>query len=380
MASNWMKVLTGTLILQILNKANAVSIYKAQNDMNLKLVNVVFRHGDRAPDPAEMFPSDPHYNDSFYPQGLGGLTNVGKWREYQLGHMLREFYDKFLGDLVFPETVYARSTDYKRTKASLQLVLAGLYPPKGLQRWNNEIDWQPIPTIYETDENDWLMIPEECPEYLRELERVRSLPEVVAKLESFREFLNSLTELTQKNATSPVDMYNLYHILTAEAMMNLTLPEWTRDIFPEGKLLDGINFWYEIFSYTPLMRRLNGGKLLRSIIDSMQQVTDSTIAKDRKIYLYSGHETNVAAVLQVLGLYKPHVPDYGSSVLFELFESRGKYYVRVSYYRGVTATWETQKIQGCAEFCLLEDFIRLLKDVTPLDDELVCVKSKKSST
>lgn len=36
----------------------------------------IFRHGDRAPDPVEMFPKDPYYHDDFFPEGLGGLTTV----------------------------------------------------------------------------------------------------------------------------------------------------------------------------------------------------------------------------------------------------------------------------------------------------------------
>lgn len=71
--------------------------------------------------------------------------------------------------------------------------------------------------------------------------------------------MTNLTQLTGKNISTPFDMYNLYHILVAESYMNLTLPEWTKDIFPYGKLLDGIELEYEIFSYTKNMRRLNGG-------------------------------------------------------------------------------------------------------------------------
>jgi prostatic aicd phosphatase len=47
---------------------------------------------------------------------------------------------------------------------SLQLVLAGLYPPSPEQKWNKELNWQPVPAIFVTSKEDWLMIPEECPE------------------------------------------------------------------------------------------------------------------------------------------------------------------------------------------------------------------------
>lgn len=89
--------------------------------------------------------------------------------------------------------------------------------------------------------------------------KVESSSEVVEKYEEFRNFMSNLTEWTGKNITKSSDLNMLYHMLTAEAAMNLALPEWTNDIFPNGKLLDGIFLDYEIFSYTPYMRRINGG-------------------------------------------------------------------------------------------------------------------------
>lgn len=44
--------------------------------------------------------------------------------------------------------VDAWSTDYNRTKASLELVLAGLWPPSSSQIWNALLPWQPIPYNY----------------------------------------------------------------------------------------------------------------------------------------------------------------------------------------------------------------------------------------
>ena len=78
--------------------------------------------------------------------------------------MLRHRYNDLLGETYMPDAIYARSTDYKRTKMCLQLVLAALYPPKGQQVWNDQLPWQPIPTEYATSFKDWTMIPEECPE------------------------------------------------------------------------------------------------------------------------------------------------------------------------------------------------------------------------
>ncbi|XP_014234174.2 venom acid phosphatase Acph-1-like isoform X1 [Trichogramma pretiosum] len=346
-----------------------------------KHIAVVFRHADRAPDPVELFPSDPHYESEFFPYGLGGLTNRGKMREYGLGLFLREKYDEFLGQLYRPKAVFARSTDYPRTKMCLQLVLSGLFPPQAEQVWNKNLPWQPIPTVYEAPKRDWLMIPEECPEYLHERNKIQCA--MSKELKGYDEFLEKLTSLTGKDMTGHnlTEVYNLYHILTAETHLGLPIADWAKDYYPHGKILEVTNKWYEMFSKTNRMRRLNGGKLLRQIIDHM----DAKIAGGDRAYnvsLFSGHETNVAAVLQVLGIYYPHVPAYSSAVIIELKRKvdTGEHYVEVIYRRGIPNDHETVPIPGCDPICPYDKFVGLLEHVTPTTQELACDKDAPFET
>jgi len=53
-------------------------------------------------------------------------------------------------------------------------------------------------------------------------------------------------------------------------------------------------------------------------------------ASNTKIYLYSGHESNIATLLHAFNVYKPHVPEYSSAVILELLENNKQYYVKVS--------------------------------------------------
>ncbi|KAI9255976.1 histidine phosphatase superfamily [Sporodiniella umbellata] len=71
----------------------------------------------------------------------GQLTNMGRAKMSSLGVRLREAYIdklKYLPDVFDEETVYIRSTDYPRTRESVQqLIAGGLYPadkrPEGFQ-------------------------------------------------------------------------------------------------------------------------------------------------------------------------------------------------------------------------------------------------------
>lgn len=68
---------------------------------------------------------------------------------YRLGKILRARYNQFLGPTYTPDLIDPTSSSANRTKMSLELVLAGLFPPKGtLLEWQNELNWQPIPYNY----------------------------------------------------------------------------------------------------------------------------------------------------------------------------------------------------------------------------------------
>lgn len=75
---------------------------------------------------------------------------------FTLGEVLRKRYNNFLGEIYTPDLIYARSTDYDRTKMTAHVVLAGLFPPAKSQIWNEDIPWLPIPLAYEKEENDYV--------------------------------------------------------------------------------------------------------------------------------------------------------------------------------------------------------------------------------
>ena len=77
----------------------------------LKLLQIVHRHGERTVLKSNMPKTDPFKDvDQYWAEGLGQLTNHGKYRMYAIGQYLRQSYQTYLGDEHSPREVYARSS------------------------------------------------------------------------------------------------------------------------------------------------------------------------------------------------------------------------------------------------------------------------------
>lgn len=63
---------------------------------------------------------------------------------YTLGRSIRKTYNAFLGDIYTPDILTAWASSIERCHTSLQLVLAALFPPKGVLIWEKGFNWQPI--------------------------------------------------------------------------------------------------------------------------------------------------------------------------------------------------------------------------------------------
>lgn len=77
---------------------------------------------------------------------------------YKLGKLLRARYQTFLGDLYTSAIVDPTSTAYERTRMTLLLVLAGLFPPAPAQKWDESLNWLPIPYNYDKPSKDFVSI------------------------------------------------------------------------------------------------------------------------------------------------------------------------------------------------------------------------------
>ncbi|XP_033229017.1 venom acid phosphatase Acph-1-like [Belonocnema kinseyi] len=366
----WLTIIAFAIVFSLV--IYIVFNYIYTDEPELQLVTVVFRHGDRMPHTSagEGYVNNPNAENNYFPIGQGGLTNDGKLREYNLGQFLREKYNNFLDSTFTPEVLEARSTNYERTILSLQLVLAGLYPPNNDQVWNPSLNWQPIPTYYEPETKDILLSTILCSRFQEQRAKIMQIPEVKEKFESFADLLKNLTTLVGRPITTTFDVAKIYFTILTEYESNFTIPNWASRYLYNQHVINAIKFDYEIAVYNNIMKKLTAGPLIRKMSEDMISVRNGSFTNGRKIFLYSGHESNLVTLLSSFGVYHFHVPKFSSAVIVEFYRLKEEYYVQVVYYLGIPPEIEIKEIPGCSKLCPLHKFLELMKPVTPNEDEV----------
>lgn len=341
---------------------------RALRDYELKQVHVFFRHGQRTP--ADTYPNDPLINETFAPYGWGQLTNYGKETLYDIGTWLRHRYSKHLGKLYYPDRIFAQSTGVTRTQMSIELVLASLYPPEGtVQEWNHDLNWQPIPYFSEPlDQDTLLLVRKSCPRYHEVASAVLNSTEIRKILTDNQELFDNLTRITGLSIKTPDDVQSLYSTLRAESDFGLTLPEWTKDYYPE-KLLPLTTLSYVLNVYNDEMKKLKGGPFLKKTLAEWDAViANEANPKNKKIFVYAGHDSTVVNLLSVFNVWREQFPSYAIMGILELHKHKrtGEFSVRI-FQKNVGDTPIPLTIPGCSRRCPVDKLKELLKSHVPID-------------
>lgn len=128
------------------------------------------------------------------------------------------------------------------------------------------------------------------------------------------------------------------------------LPTWTLPILPTPMNKTVVEFYLSITA-TLEMRKFSGGYLLQSILTEMLNTTQNKAPADRRVYLYAGHEFNIAISQILLGVYNKEAPPFASFMIYELHEINGVYGVKILYqdYEGIEP--RVLQLPGCDDIC-----------------------------
>uniref|UniRef100_A0A182JQ86 Uncharacterized protein n=1 Tax=Anopheles christyi TaxID=43041 RepID=A0A182JQ86_9DIPT len=341
----------------------------------LKQVHVFFRHGQRTP--ADTYPNDPYVNYTFEPYDWGQLTNKGKYSVYEkIGLWLRERYGRFVGETYRAKNVHVQTTGVSRTQMSMQLVLAGLFPPEGTElQWNRRLNWQPIPYFSEPLNQDTLLLVRvSCPRYTETVKESFQMPEFKNLMNANQQLFENLTRITGLTIANPDDVQSLFSTLKAESEYGLKLPAWTKAYYPD-KLLPLTKKSYALNVYTDEMKRLKGGPFLRKTLNEWEALIANPTGTHKKIFLYAGHDSTVVNILSAFKVWDESVlPDYGVMGVLELYRDvrNGQYSVSVSQ-KLLGQRLQRRTIPGCTELCPIEQLKTVLNATIPTDWKKDCV-------
>lgn len=154
---------------------------------------------------------------------------------------------------------------------------------------------------------------------------------------------------------------------------------------------------YAMYTNTKELARLKFGFLLKDIMDRFKRKIESTLKPlERRLWLYTAHDYTISNILNGLGVFEVsiwffafwndfkfyvfflqiqlHVPNYASSVHFELYkDEKNKYYLQVFYRKGYEEHPHPLHIPGCAVECPFDQFYELYHDIIPGDFNAECM-------
>ncbi|KAH0950755.1 hypothetical protein HN011_003383 [Eciton burchellii] len=332
---------------------------------------IVTRHGERAP--VDTYPNDPHINDTMEPYGWGQLTKEGRRNQYDQGLYLRKRYNDFLGIMYHPNIFHLQSTDVDRTKMSAMLLAAALWKPSEKQSFKADLPWQPVTLSYQDRPEDTLMLVwNTCPRYTQLRSSVNDLPEVRKAHEDHKQLFDELTNYTGMPIKTIDDVSSLYSTLVAEEQMNITLPEWTKNYYPD-KLIPLTLYELQLNTYNDEFRRLKGGPMLKKIIDDMIAKKESILQpKKRKMFMYVGHDSTIITLLDTMHIWYNQMPYYNIMTIIELHEDEHNWNVQIFLKNTTVHEPYPMTIPGCTVACPLDKFIEILKPMIPEDWKEEC--------
>ncbi|XP_054722700.1 lysosomal acid phosphatase-like [Uloborus diversus] len=343
----------------------------SEEGRELVQLQILFRHGMRAPD--QTFPGDLNPID-VWREGVGRLTQHGKYQMYCLGRHLRWLYRNFI--TASPVEVEVLSSKRNRCLLSALCLASAMYEPTEEWEFLPNFRWQPIPVQFIAHGKDpYLGKVFDCPAAQREVEKMHESPEGKKFLNENKELFEYWAMHSGLKVRSWKDAATLFDALNMEKTYNFLIPDWAEKHWEELRYVNDMSYY--LSGRTKKYQTLRAGPLLGMIRDKFENTVNGTLLK--KVSLYSGHSKNMVAVLSALDVFNMKEPPFAATVIFELYREPGghSHSVRLLFLNSTTPEAEDQtpnvlNIPKCGEFCPFEMFSTIVKSFTPENWEKQC--------
>ncbi|XP_037682126.1 lysophosphatidic acid phosphatase type 6 isoform X2 [Choloepus didactylus] len=316
--------------------------------LELKMVQVVFRHGARSP--LKQLPQK-EQGGMF----AGQLTNVGMQQMFALGERLRKKYVEdipFLSPIFNPLEVFVRSTNMDRNLESTRCLLAGLFQRQKEGPIIIHTDEASSEVLYPNYQNCWNL-----------RQRIRGRREAASLQPGISEDLKKVKEGMDIDSSDGVDFLILHDNVAAEQVHSLpscpTLKRFEQTI--EQRAVDTILYIMQNEDRESLQMAI--GPFLHMLESNLLKAVDPATppGKIRKLYLYAAHDVTLLPLLLALGIFDHKWPQFSVDLTVELYQHQEskEWFVRLCYHG------EEQVPRGCSEgICPLDKFLNAMSVYT----------------
>ncbi|KAK6738645.1 hypothetical protein RB195_020639 [Necator americanus] len=366
----------------------STTIFAGETDKLISVV-VLFRHGDRAP-------TDRVSNISwmsYFPNGLGELTDRGIENSFRLGKYLRDRYvsSGFLRVPLLPSQVYFRSRGNNRCLMSASLIASAMF---------GSIDrpTEAAVPVYSQEGKDLLLGgTSDC---VAEVKRMKAVCGKTPKshYENFTEFHGVVYECLQLHKKSKIfpngKSFEIADSLINEHKNGLPMPDWFHEHKEEfyRSLYKVENFMLGSGEYhNPDILRIKSGLLLHTVLNMFKSnwekfLTHGSLEK-KKFVAFSTQDWLIHSFMDALGiraaaLGETGYPPYNTLVILELRKINDVPVIKAYYRDPLTETLNdvTSSIRGCGSYsaCPLKDVLNCCGQYITSDKEEECHPKKST--
>ncbi|XP_062962160.1 lysophosphatidic acid phosphatase type 6 [Cynocephalus volans] len=359
--------------------------------LELKMVQVVFRHGARTPlkqlpqeeqvewkpqllevppqteldytvtsltgGPKPHSPHDSQYHETTLKGGMfaGQLTKVGMQQMFALGERLRKNYVEdipFLSPTFNPQEVLVRSTNIFRNLESTRCLLAGLFQRQKEGPIIIHTDEASSEVLYPNYQNCWSL-----------RQRVRGRRQAASLQPGISEDLKKVKEGMGIDGSDGVDFLVLLDNVAAEQVHSLLSCPMLKKFaqLVEQRAVDTALYILQREDRESLQMAV--GPFLHILESNLLKAVDPATppGKIRKLYLYAAHDVTLMPLLMTLGIFDHKWPPFAVDLTMELYQHQEskEWFVQL-YYHG-----EVQVPRGCPDvLCPLEKFLNTMSVYT----------------
>lgn len=375
-----------------------------RNLLELKMVQVVFRHGARSPlkplpleEQVEWNPQlleippqtrfdytvtnlaggpkpHSHYDTEYHKTILRGgmfagqLTKVGMQQMFALGERLRKNYVEdipFLSPIYNPQEVFVRSTNMLRNLESTRCLLAGLFQhQKGSAIIHTDEARSEV--LYPNYQSCWTL-----------REKTRGRKKAAGSQPGIPEDLEKVKTGVGINDSDKVDFFVLLDNLAAEQVHSLlrcpALKRFAQLI--EQRAVDMALYMLQLEDRESIQMAV--GPFFHLLEGNLLKAVDPTTppSKTRKMYLYATHDVTLLPMLVALGIFDNKWPPFAVDLTMELYQHREskEWFVQLSY------NGKEQVPRGCPDkLCPLDKFLNTMSaySVSPEKYRTLCSQAR----